>query len=135
LGPANNFGYVHRAVEDNVFDEVYDASHSNITPLLVNSEAHESFWSVMTMVALKRTLYLTDTGHVGLALGDVREGDILAGLFGIEPPFILREDGRGHYTMVNVAYVVGHELVLGERKEIASPIDSNTSKQQTFAIV
>jgi hypothetical protein len=57
-----------------------------------------------------RMLFLTDTGHVGRCPGGVKEGDILAGLFGIDLPFILRSAGNEQYTMVNIAHVMDHEV-------------------------
>jgi hypothetical protein len=57
-----------------------------------------------------RMLFLTDTGRVGRCPGGVEEGDILAGLFGIDFPFILRSAGNEQYTMVNVAHVMDHEV-------------------------
>jgi hypothetical protein len=57
-----------------------------------------------------RMLFLTDTGHVGRCPGGVEEGDILAGLFGIDYPFILRSAGNEQHTMVNIAHVMDHEV-------------------------
>jgi hypothetical protein len=57
-----------------------------------------------------RMLFLTDTGRVGRCPIGVEEGDILAGLFGIDLPFILRSAGNEQYTMVNIAHVMDHEV-------------------------
>lgn len=56
-----------------------------------------------------RTLFLTDTGQIGLTIGTPQVGDIVAGLFGSNFPFVLRKRGNeeGH-TMINVACVVDH---------------------------
>jgi hypothetical protein len=82
-----------------------------------------------------RTIFLTDTGHVGLSVGDLRQGDILAGLFGIHFPFILRRADGGKYTMVNVAHVAEHELSppwrdrdqrFRRRKRLKTPLEKFT---------
>jgi hypothetical protein len=57
-----------------------------------------------------RMLFLTDTGHVGRCPGGVEEGDILAELFGIDLPFILRSTWNEQHTMVNIAHVMDHEV-------------------------
>ncbi|KAK3214936.1 hypothetical protein GRF29_19g1733159 [Pseudopithomyces chartarum] len=65
--------------------------------------------------AHRRILFVTDTGCVGLTyhsdIGNgVRPGDHVAGLFGIDFPFILRgSPGTDSFSMVNVANVVGHQ--------------------------
>ncbi|ROW10976.1 hypothetical protein VMCG_00876 [Cytospora schulzeri] len=41
---------------------------------------------------LTNTLFFTDTGRVGLIRGRVRKGDVVAALFGIGMPFVLRRD-------------------------------------------
>ena len=63
--------------------------------------------------------FVTEEGQVGRAYhpdfeNGIRAGDVVVGLFGINYPFILRkvpaEDGEEVvYTMVNVAYITGHE--------------------------
>lgn len=63
--------------------------------------------------------FVTEEGDVGRAYhpdfeNGIRAGDVIVGLFGINFPFILRkvpaEDGEETvYTMVNVAYITGHE--------------------------
>jgi hypothetical protein len=63
-----------------------------------------------------RVLFVTDNNHIGLAYhpdatGGIRSGDIVAGLFGINFPFILRPTGDGHYQMVNLARM--HEVEWG----------------------
>jgi hypothetical protein len=58
----------------------------------------------------RQPLFLTDTGHIGRCPSGVKEGDILAGLFGIDFPFILRSAGSEQYTMVNLAHVANHEV-------------------------
>jgi hypothetical protein len=57
-----------------------------------------------------RTIFFTDTGHIGRSTGNVKDGDMLAGLFGINLPFILRPRDAGKYAMVNVAHVADHIL-------------------------
>ena len=64
-------------------------------------------------------VFVTEEGEVGRAYhpdfeNGIRAGDVVVGLFGINYPFILRkvpaEDGQeAVYTMVNVAYITGHE--------------------------
>lgn len=65
--------------------------------------------------AHRRILFLTNTGRVGLTyhsdIGNgVRPGDDVAGLFGIDFPFILRRSpGANSLSMINVAHVARHE--------------------------
>ncbi|KAJ4394365.1 hypothetical protein N0V93_003582 [Gnomoniopsis smithogilvyi] len=56
-----------------------------------------------------RTLFLTDNGQIGVTEGSVKRGDLLAGLFGINFPILLRWIG-GAFKMVNIAHVANHEL-------------------------
>jgi hypothetical protein len=58
----------------------------------------------------KRTIFLTDTGYIGRSQGDIKEGDVLAGLFGIDLPFVLRPKDGGKYAMINTAHVADHLL-------------------------
>ena len=68
---------------------------------------------------IDNVIFVTAEEQVGRAYhpdfeNGIRAGDIVVGLFGINYPFILRkvpaEDGEETvYTMVNVAYIVGHE--------------------------
>jgi hypothetical protein len=58
----------------------------------------------------ERTLLMTDTGHMGRSQGDIKEGDVLAGLFGINLPFVLRPKDGGKYAMINTAHVADHLL-------------------------
>jgi hypothetical protein len=68
---------------------------------------------------IDNVFFVTAEGQVGRAYhpdfeNGIRAGDVVVGLFGINYPFILRkvpaEDGEEVvYTMVNVAYITGHE--------------------------
>jgi hypothetical protein len=68
---------------------------------------------------IDNVVFVTAEGQVGRAYhpdfeNGIRAGDIVVGLFGINYPFILRkvpaENGEETvYTMVNVAYITGHE--------------------------
>jgi hypothetical protein len=76
-------------------------------------EAAESFvrWykTETTGTFRGRTVFLTDAGKTGLAIGGLEQGDIVAGLFGANFPFVLRpRKGGNGYTMVSVAYVADH---------------------------
>jgi hypothetical protein len=57
-----------------------------------------------------RVILVMDNNHIGLAYhpnstGGIRPGDVIAGLFGINFPFILRPMGNAQYRMINVARV------------------------------
>lgn len=56
-----------------------------------------------------RILFVTDNGHVGVTEGSVKAGDLLAGLFGINFPVILRGID-GTFKMVNIAHIAHHDL-------------------------
>lgn len=57
-----------------------------------------------------RFLFLTETGQIGVTGSSVKKGDLLAGLFGINFPVLLRwNDQKESYGMVNVAHVASHE--------------------------
>jgi hypothetical protein len=75
--------------------------------------------SVLCVSHVDTVVFVTEEGHVGRAYhpdfeNGIRAGDVVVGLFGVNYPFILRkvpaEDGEEVvYTMVNVAYIAGHE--------------------------
>lgn len=64
-------------------------------------------------------MFVTEEGHLGTLyhpepLTAVQPGDVVVGLFGMNYPFVLRPHVKGEnseqtYSMVNIAYVVGHE--------------------------
>jgi hypothetical protein len=80
----------------------------------ISYELYTKYWYHVDNV-----VFVTAEGQVGRAYhpdfeNGIRAGDIVVGLFGINYPFILRkvpaEDAEEVvYTMVNVAYITGHE--------------------------
>ncbi len=58
-----------------------------------------------------RSFFMSEKGLMGIAPSDVREGDVVAVLFGARTPFVLRPrkplDGRGLYRIVGDCYVDG----------------------------
>ena len=69
----------------------------------------------MSLLALANdhTLFVTDSGHIGLSYhpnldNSIRTGDLVIGFFGVNYPFLLRPVATG-YEMINVAHIAGHE--------------------------
>ncbi|KAI0188684.1 heterokaryon incompatibility protein-domain-containing protein [Xylaria flabelliformis] len=58
-----------------------------------------------------KTLFLTDTQHMGIAGDVIREGDVVTLLSGLEMPIILRPNGSG-YSVITWAYI--HGVMEGE---------------------
>jgi hypothetical protein len=83
-------------------------------------------WGDAIDAVVGRTLFVTDTGCVGKSMAGMEVGDVLAGLFGIMLPFVLRKSSEGEiegkgWRMVNVAHVAEHRLgVFGGGKETFS---------------
>jgi hypothetical protein len=77
---------------------------------IIDESIAEPLWDNLAYSAEGRTIFVTDAGQVGLSIGELEEGDLLAGLFGFMYPFILRITEAGTYTMVNVARVADHKL-------------------------
>lgn len=67
-----------------------------------------------------RTLFVSATGHVGLAPHGVREGDLIFIVLGSDVPFVLRQNGEA-YELLGEAYVQG--IMDGEALEMASAFD------------
>jgi hypothetical protein len=66
----------------------------------------------MVSLARDRIVFVTNNNKIGLAyhpesMHGIRSGDVVAGLFGINFPFILRLTDGGLYQMINVARVHG----------------------------
>lgn len=110
-----------------LFEAMYGATDGELEVLDVNTEELDVLWVAFTYYAQSRMLFVTDTGRVGVSMGEVKEGDKLIGLFGIMYPFILKPvqvapneeeqekrrcEGKEEeaWKMVNVAHVVDHEL-------------------------
>ena len=71
----------------------------------------------MAAVLLDRRLFVTDSGHMGLASGDAREGDMVFILTGGDVPYIMRNKSKvqnkvGALQLIGEAYV--HGLMCGE---------------------
>lgn len=63
--------------------------------------------------AANRILFVTENGQVGLSyhsdlVNGIRAGDLVAGLFGLNLPFILRANDDGSYQMINVTGISKH---------------------------
>jgi hypothetical protein len=97
------------------------------------TELAESMDLVKHMVSLAtdRIVFVTNNNKIGLAyhpepMHGIRSGDVVAGLFGINFPFILRPTDGGLYQMINVARVHGLEWghdFLGNQSSLAHPSD------------
>lgn len=64
------------------------------------------FIEMLEYCCLNRTIFITDAGRFRMCPGLVKSGDILAGLFRINFPFILRSVDS-HFKMANVAHIGG----------------------------
>ncbi|KAF3067226.1 hypothetical protein GL218_08486 [Daldinia childiae] len=67
-----------------------------------------------------------ETGHIGRAYYNCREGDKVALLAGSNVPFVVREVGRDRYQLVAPAYI--HGIMYGE----SWPVDENGVKDMTL---
>jgi hypothetical protein len=79
----------------------------------VRREVHDTCTNIVSSVSNK-IIFVTDTGHIGRLyhpdlINGVRPGDVVAGLFGIKFPFVLRPDEHDTYRMINVAAIHPHE--------------------------
>jgi hypothetical protein len=88
--------------------ETFDSDFHQVNNL-TRSEKYNTV-SYMVSNAADRILFVTDNNKIGLAYHPdathgIRPGDVVAGLFGINFPFILRPVGGGDYRMINVARV------------------------------
>lgn len=115
-----------------------DAKQSTFRSLLANSEDYDGFAQdqisckqlndTLVRTAHRRILFVTNTGRVGLTYHSdiehgIRQGDIIAGLFGINFPFVLRSvPGASKFNMLNVAHIAAHEW---------GPDASNTATQDS----
>jgi hypothetical protein len=72
---------------------------------LFRPDRYEDIWRTLYYCCPGRTLFGTDTGRFELSIGELRKGDIVAGLFGIGLFFILREVKEGMHQMINVTYI------------------------------
>lgn len=62
--------------------------------------------------AIYRQLFLSDSGHLGLAPELSKAGDVLCFLQGTKVPFLCRMVGNNRYTLIGEVYV--HGLMHGE---------------------
>ncbi|KAF2026970.1 hypothetical protein EK21DRAFT_115341 [Setomelanomma holmii] len=76
---------------------------------------HEAFFMEACCIRVyNKILFTTDARHIGEtyhpdAVSGIEPGDIVAGLFGINLPFILRQnESTGEYRMIAVAHIVDH---------------------------
>jgi hypothetical protein len=95
----------------------YDAAEKAFVTNARRSDVPNAVWEVMVkLISLlistvaDRVLFVMDNKNFGLAYHPeasqgIRSGDIVAGLFGINFPFILRPTGNGRYGMINVARI------------------------------
>jgi hypothetical protein len=77
-----------------------------------------------------KTLFVTDKGQVGVSyhpdyVNGIRTGDMVVGLFGVNFPFILRQNDNDTYQMINVARITdvvwGHEFLRNTREHVRMP--------------
>ena len=108
-----------------LFEAFYEGKHEMPTSDQ-DTDISGPMWDVLGCCSQGRTMFVTGTGHVGVSMGELKDGDLLVGLFGIMYPFILRKGEADTYTMVNVAHVADHEL--GHSCDCESPIEGNSEK-------
>jgi hypothetical protein len=65
--------------------------------------------------ALGRRFFITESGRYGLGPPDTQEGDVVAVVFGLSVPLVLRRAENGHYRVVGESYV--HGIMKGEMIE------------------
>ncbi|KAH7084661.1 heterokaryon incompatibility protein-domain-containing protein [Paraphoma chrysanthemicola] len=86
----------------------------------------------------KNFFFVMDTGHIGRCIGrferEVEIGDVVAGLFEIDLPFVLRRKDDAH-TMVSMAHVAGHRYRERHHDETASVNASKEDVLREYSIV
>jgi hypothetical protein len=80
------------------------------------------------------TFFVTETQRTGLCVGPIAEGDILAGIFYVNMPFILRAKGN-KFNMVTLTHVGGHTFEYTPAENTAGIADQAASSFQEFIIV
>ena len=106
------------------------------SPLQIPSEGLEELAKPLLMqLAMslqQRRFFIMDSGHMGLATSEVREGDMVHILFGGDVPHLLRKKDDGNLMrLVGEAYV--HEFMHGESLGTASH-EAITMRSTTFNI-
>lgn len=83
--------------------------------------------------------FVTDTGRIGRCNSPVQKGDIIAGLFGIDIPFVLSKDpDNDTYRMVDWAHVAAHcyrHVTVENSDGNANVIDISAYPRKEFVIV
>ncbi|KAI0543316.1 heterokaryon incompatibility protein-domain-containing protein [Xylaria curta] len=104
---------ITQSIKSNETTEV-DMEHqpsSTTTAASALGGAAKTFHDTVRESLRGKTLFLTDTQHMGIAGDAIREGDVVALLSGLEMPIILRPNGSG-YSVVTCAYI--HGVMEGE---------------------
>jgi len=76
-------------------------------------QADEKLVKLVASYSRELTIFLTDTGFVGVMPRRCSEGFescIVAGLFGINMPFILEQTSNGNYRMISMVFLADHAL-------------------------
>lgn len=111
-----------------------DTTDANIRPFLKDFRDVEQ---VALPSCLDNTFFITDTRRIGRCIGAVAQGDVLAGLFGVNIPFILRKKDCA-FSMVSIAHVAGYcynHISIENANGKSSLGDSNTYSPRMFTIV
>jgi hypothetical protein len=99
---------MHKVEQQVVRFELEKYSANQQVPQLIQKEAGKPTGPLFRdymRISAKRAPFVTNKGHPGLSSRNVRRGDLVALVHGVEVPFILRSQPNGKYKIVSEAYV------------------------------
>jgi hypothetical protein len=76
-------------------------------PTLKHLPKPESSVNMLQKLCTARSVFLTDTGHIGVGSEQLREGDELCVLNSGRVPYLMRSVQNGMYTLVGECCVLG----------------------------
>ncbi|KAH7079908.1 heterokaryon incompatibility protein-domain-containing protein [Paraphoma chrysanthemicola] len=112
IGGSTNIGDPER-YEQTIVDSIQMVSSGKSMSQTVQTKM-STFWSRAFINTYQRTLFVTSDRQIGLSYhpdftNGICVGDIIAGLFGVNFPFILRPLGDGTHRMINVVGLANHD--------------------------
>jgi len=105
---------------EKVLEECYKFCRSGIMRAVLKSHELEQkkfalagrYWRLLVTRCSNRKLFATEKGYLGLGPAASTPGDIIAVIFGLNAPLVLRASGVDEYQIVGEAYV--HGIMDGE---------------------
>lgn len=108
LEPVKDEGWVRAR---NSFEKAYDFWNEleNFTQKerILNDEFLIKYLSMLRVFSGGRKYFVTERGYLGLGPQNTKRGDLVAVIFGLQVPFVLRHRGDGKWRIVGETYVHG----------------------------